>query len=47
MQPDWAYVKNLAQRSEEWGYDMTLIAELNLNDIKGEGAPSLDGRFGV
>jgi FMNH2-dependent dimethyl sulfone monooxygenase len=42
MRPDWAYVKNLAQRSEDWGYDMTLIAELNLNDIKGEEAPSLD-----
>ncbi|HEX9959195.1 MAG TPA: LLM class flavin-dependent oxidoreductase [Fibrella sp.] len=42
MRPDWSYVKNLAQRSEDWGYDMTLIAELNLNDIKGEEAPSLD-----
>ncbi|WP_375443370.1 LLM class flavin-dependent oxidoreductase [uncultured Fibrella sp.] len=42
MRPDWSYVKNLAQRSEEWGYDLTLIAELNLNDIKGEEAPSLD-----
>ncbi|MBD2753891.1 LLM class flavin-dependent oxidoreductase [Spirosoma validum] len=42
MQADWAYVKNLAQRSEELGYDLTLIAELNLNDIKGEEAPSLD-----
>lgn len=42
MRADWSYVKNLAQRSEEWGYDLTLIAELNLNDIKGEEAPSLD-----
>ena len=42
MQADWAYVKNLAQRSETLGYDLTLIAELNLNDIKGEEAPSLD-----
>lgn len=42
MRPDWSYVKNLAQRSEDWGYDLTLIAELNLNDIKGEDAPSLD-----
>ena len=42
MQADWAYVKRLAQRSEEWGYDLTLIAELNLNDIKGVEAPSLD-----
>ncbi len=42
MQADWDYVKRLAQRSEEWGYDLTLIAELNLNDIKGVEAPSLD-----
>lgn len=42
MQADWHYVKKLAQRSEELGYDLTLIAELNLNDIKGEDAPSLD-----
>ncbi|GAB3507628.1 LLM class flavin-dependent oxidoreductase [Spirosoma knui] len=42
MQADWNYVKKLAQRSEELGYDLTLIAELNLNDIKGEEAPSLD-----
>lgn len=42
MQADWSYVKKLAQRSEELGYDLTLIAELNLNDIKGEDAPSLD-----
>lgn len=42
MQADWHYVKKLAQRSEELGYDLTLIAELNLNDIKGEEAPSLD-----
>ncbi len=42
MAPTWEYVKTLAQRSEEWGYDLTLIAELNLNDIKGVDAPSLD-----
>src|SRR6478609_369875 len=42
MQANWNYVKCLAQRSEEWGYDLTLIAELNLNDIKGVEAPSLD-----
>jgi FMNH2-dependent dimethyl sulfone monooxygenase len=42
MQSDWAYAKRLAQRSEELGYDLTLIAELNLNDIKGIHAPSLD-----
>jgi FMNH2-dependent dimethyl sulfone monooxygenase len=42
MQADWNYVKRLAQRSEELGFDLTLIAELNLNDIKGIEAPSLD-----
>src|SRR5258708_37952360 len=42
MEASWNYVKRLAQRSEEIGYDLTLIAELNLNDIKGVDAPSLD-----
>lgn len=42
MAPTWDYVRTLAQRSEAWGYDLTLIAELNLNDIKGVGAPTLD-----
>ena len=42
MQASWDYVKKLALRSEELGYDLSLIAELNLNDIKGEEAPSLD-----
>jgi FMNH2-dependent dimethyl sulfone monooxygenase len=42
MQADWAYVSRLARRSEEIGFDLSLIAELNLNDIKGIGAPSLD-----
>ena len=42
MEASWTYVKRLAQRSEELGYDLSLIAELNLNDIKGEDAPSLD-----
>ncbi|HUU33794.1 MAG TPA: LLM class flavin-dependent oxidoreductase, partial [Vicinamibacterales bacterium] len=42
MAPTWDYVKRLAQASEGWGYDLTLIAELNLNDIKGVAAPSLD-----
>ena len=42
MQADWNYVKKLAIRSEELGYDVSLIAELNLNDIKGIKAPSLD-----
>ncbi len=42
MEVSWAYVKKLAQRSEQIGFDLTLIAELNLNDIKGVEAPSLD-----
>jgi FMNH2-dependent dimethyl sulfone monooxygenase len=42
MEPSWDYVSRLAQRAEEIGYDLTLIAELNLNDIKGVEAPSLD-----
>jgi FMNH2-dependent dimethyl sulfone monooxygenase len=42
MEASWNYVKKLAQRSEEIGFDLSLIAELNLNDIKGVAAPSLD-----
>ncbi len=42
MEPTWPYVRRLARRSEEIGFDLTLVAELNLNDIKGVEAPSLD-----
>jgi FMNH2-dependent dimethyl sulfone monooxygenase len=42
MQATWEYVSRLARRAEEIGYDLTLIAELNLNDIKGVDAPALD-----
>jgi FMNH2-dependent dimethyl sulfone monooxygenase len=42
MEASWPYVKKLAQRSEQIGFDVTLIAELNLNDIKGVEANSLD-----
>src|ERR1700759_4199649 len=42
MQASWDYVKRLTQRSEETGWDLTLIAELNLNDIKGVDQPALD-----
>ncbi|MES2523661.1 MAG: LLM class flavin-dependent oxidoreductase [Gemmatimonadota bacterium] len=42
MEASWPYVQRLARRSEEIGYDLTLIAELFLNDIKGVGAPALD-----
>ncbi len=42
MEPSWDYVSRLARRSEQIGFDLTLIAELNLNDIKGIEAPALD-----
>jgi len=42
MRANWSYVSRLARRSEEIGYSLTLIAELNLNDIKGPAAPSMD-----
>ena len=32
----------MARRSEQIGFELSLIAELNLNDIKGVDAPSLD-----
>ena len=40
--PRWEYTSKLARRSEEIGFDLSLIAELNMNDIKGIDAPSLD-----
>jgi len=42
MSAEWSYVRRLARASERLGFDLTLIAELNLNDIKGENAPCLD-----
>lgn len=42
MAASWAYVKKLALHAENLGYDLTLIAELMLNDIKGTHAPTLD-----
>lgn len=42
MQASWSYISRLARRSEQIGFDLTLIAELNLNDIKGLQAPSLE-----
>lgn len=42
MPATWEYVRDLCQKAEALGYDLTLIAELNLNDIKGVDAPSLD-----
>jgi FMNH2-dependent dimethyl sulfone monooxygenase len=42
MDATFAYNKKLARRSEQIGFDLTLIAELFLNDIKGPSAPCLD-----
>jgi dimethylsulfone monooxygenase len=42
MPVSWPYVRDLAVASEKHGFGLTLIAELNLNDIKGHRAPSLD-----
>src|SRR4051812_19131125 len=42
MPPTWDYIRDLTLNAEKWGYDCTLIAELNLNDIKGVEAPSID-----
>ncbi len=42
MAPSWEYARDLAVKAEQIGFDLTLIAELNLNDIKGVEAPSLD-----
>ncbi len=38
----WEAVRDLTIRSEEMGWDLTLIAELFLNDIKGVEEPALD-----
>lgn len=42
MEASWDYVRSLTERSEATGWDLTLIAELNLNDIKGVEQPALD-----
>ena len=42
MEASWAYMSRLLRRAERIGYDLTLIAELNLNDIKGKDAPAMD-----
>jgi FMNH2-dependent dimethyl sulfone monooxygenase len=42
MPVTWPYVRDLVVQSEQDGFDLSLIAELNLNDIKGHRAPSLD-----
>ena len=42
MSVHWPYIRDLASASERHGFDLALIAELNLNDIKGHRAPALD-----
>ncbi len=42
MEATWPYMSKLLRRAERIGYDLTLIAELNLNDIKGTSAPAMD-----
>ena len=42
MSIGWPYMRDLAIESEQHGFELSLIAELNLNDIKGHRAPSLD-----
>lgn len=42
MPVSWPYLRDLAIESEQHGFDLSLIAELNLNDIKGHRAPSVD-----
>ena len=42
MEASWDYVRRLTLRSEAKGWDLSLIAELNLNDIKGVEEPALD-----
>lgn len=42
MEATFEYNKRLAVRAEQIGYDITLLAELNLNDIKGAAAPVME-----
>ncbi|WP_179862187.1 LLM class flavin-dependent oxidoreductase [Longibacter salinarum] len=42
MPPTFEYNKRVAQAADESGFSTILIAELNLNDIKGIRAPSLE-----
>src|SRR3984885_8895000 len=42
MAATWDDTKRVCQRAEQIGYDLTLVAELNLNDIKGVREPALD-----
>ncbi len=42
MPPTFDYASRVAQRAEELGFSTSLIAELNLNDIKGPAEPVLE-----
>jgi FMNH2-dependent dimethyl sulfone monooxygenase len=42
MEATFEYNRRLAVRAEQIGYDITLLAELNLNDIKGATAPVME-----
>jgi FMNH2-dependent dimethyl sulfone monooxygenase len=42
MDVSWPYIRTLVTESEQQGFGLTLIAELNLNDIKGHRAPAWD-----
>jgi len=42
MPATFDYQRDLAQRAEQTGWDVTLVAELNLNDIKGPEADCLE-----
>jgi dimethylsulfone monooxygenase len=42
MPVSWPYLRELAVDSERHGFDLSLVAELNLNDIKGHRAPAAD-----
>ncbi|MGH9828907.1 MAG: LLM class flavin-dependent oxidoreductase [Blastocatellia bacterium] len=42
MAATFEYNKKVAQRAEQAGFDISLLAELNLNDIKGATAPVLE-----
>lgn len=42
MPTTWEYCREVAQRAEALGFSTTLVAELNLNDIKGPAEPVLE-----
>ncbi len=42
MPVSWDYIREVVTTAERVGFDLTLIPELNLNDIKGTAAPSLE-----